>query len=751
MAEENIIIFKTQIEGLESIDELNKQLAEAKKTYKAAQAGSEDYIKAQEAIVGINSKLDAHKQFLKQVDNQSKANTNTIEGLRNKYKELALATTKLDIGSAEFKKTQLEAKAVSDQLKELEKGMGNTSRNVGNYAEGFKEALGGLGGGFGKAISGIQGFNTALAANPIGAVVQVMNLLFTALSKNDNLMVAFQGTMKGIGVIIDNVSSFIAGLVTKFVDFTNSGSKASNVFNEFGKRLINAVLAPFQLIKDFIPVITNLMDGNFTQAFKAGGTAMNNFGKNITGANNSTNDLIKSIGGLVGSGSALEKGLDSLEEKQNALNVTLSENDMIVQRLRIQAKRRGEDTTAGLKLLEQADAIETKSQKLRTGLLDEEIKLYENYRKTLGEGSTEEEQIRFKLNDLRVKRNEAEKQSFAILEKNANAEAALREKQRAANEKATAEQIKQLEAQQKAAEKAYDDRTKLSVLEIENEIKRAETIDEIRTLEIEKAQTIRDAEVESIYNTDAEKAEAEQEFKNTLLDINDKYNKDKAKQEEEATKKAKEEADKEKAIQEAKYQNNLNALANFQKASALLGEEGKNVAKALNIALATVDTYRSAVLAYQSAFLPIPDPTSPVRGAIYSAAAVGAGLASIASIAAAAGGGDFVTTKPTLLLVGDNPGGRERVTVEPLSGKGQTRIGNSGLIAMAGGGSLTVNPSGMSAISSTASNDVFNQMALSKSITDTFAKLGNPVVSVVDIKKVSNKTTVTENKARLKA
>ena len=751
MAEENIIIFKTQIEGLESIDELNKQLSEAKKTYKAAQAGSEDYIKAQEAIVGINSKLDAHKQFLKQVDNQSKANTNTIEGLRNKYKELALATTKLDIGSAEFKKTQSEAKAVSDQLKELEKGMGNTSRNVGNYAEGFKEALGGLGGGFGKAITGIQGFNTALAANPIGAVVQVMNLLFTALSKNDNLMVAFQGTMKGIGVIIDNVSSFIAGLITKFADFTNSGSKASNVFNEFGKRLINAVLAPFQLIKDFIPVITNLMDGNFTQAFKAGGTAMANFGKNITGTNNSTNDLIKSIGGLVGSGSALEKGLDSLEEKQNALNVTLSENDMIVQRLRIQAKRRGEDTTAGLKLLEQADAIETKSQKLRTGLLDEEIKLYENYRKTLGEGSTEEEQIRFKLNDLRVKRNEAEKQSFAILEKNANAEASLREKQRAANEKASAEQIKQLEAQQKAAEKAYEDRTKLAVLEIENEIKRAETIDEIRTLEIEKAQTIRDAEVESIYNSDAEKAEAEQEFRNTLLDINDKYNKDKAKQEEDATKKAKDEADKEKAIQEAKYQNNLNALANFQKASALLGEEGKNVAKALNIALATVDTYRSAVLAYQSAFLPIPDPSSPVRGAIYSAAAVGAGLASIASIAAAAGGGDFVTTKPTLLLVGDNPGGRERVTVEPLSGKGQTKIGNSGLIAMAGGGSLTVNPSGMSAISSTASNDVFNQMALSKSITDTFAKLGNPVVSVVDIKKVSNKTTVTENKARLKA
>lgn len=747
MAEENIIIFKTQIEGLESIDELNKQLAEAKKTYKAAQAGSEDYIKAQEAIVGINSKLDAHKQFLKQVDNQSKANTNTIEGLRNKYKELALATTKLDIGSAEFKKTQSEAKAVSDQLKELEKGMGNTSRNVGNYAEGFKEALGGLGGGFGKAITGIQGFNTALASNPIGAVVQVMNLLFTALSKNDNLMVAFQGTMKGIGVIIDNVSSFIAGLATKFVDFTNSGSKASNVFNEFGKRLINAVLAPFQLIKDFIPVITNLMDGNFKKAWEAGSDAVVKFGKNALYMNSNSNDLIKSLTGLANSGTALEKGLDALEEKQNALNVTLSENDMLVQRLRIQAKRRGEDTTAGLKLLEQADAIETKSQKLRTGLLDEEIKLYENYRKTLGEGSTEEEQIRFKLNDLRVKRNEAEKQSFAILEKNANAEAALREKQRAANEKAAAEQIKQLEAQQKAAEKAYDDRTKLSVLEIENEIKRAQTIDEIRTLEIEKAQTIRDAEVESIYNTDAEKAEAEQEFRNTLLDINSKYVDEKKKLEDKETKDA---IDAEKKRFESKQKNlanTLTALQNFEQASQALGEEAKSIQKALSITQAVISTYTGA----SAALAPPPLGAGPILGPILAASTIALGIANVAQIAAAAGGGDFVTTKPTLLLVGDNPGGRERVTVEPLSGKGQTRIGNSGLIAMAGGGSLTVNPSGMSAISSTASNDVFNQMALSKSITDTFAKLGNPVVSVVDIKKVSNKTTVTENKARLKA
>jgi hypothetical protein len=53
----------------------------------------------------------------------------------------------------------------------------------------------------------------------------------------------------------------------------------------------------------------------------------------------------------------------------------------------------------------------------------------------------------------------------------------------------------------------------------------------------------------------------------------------------------------------------------------------------------------------------------------------------------AAGGGTFMTTGPTSLTVGDNPGGREIVTVTPVSGTGQTRVGK-GMIAMAGGGTV---------------------------------------------------------------
>lgn len=57
-----------------------------------------------------------------------------------------------------------------------------------------------------------------------------------------------------------------------------------------------------------------------------------------------------------------------------------------------------------------------------------------------------------------------------------------------------------------------------------------------------------------------------------------------------------------------------------------------NINKAFSIASATVDTYSAATAAYKSQFVPIPDPSSPVRGAIAAGIAVAQGLAKIAII-----------------------------------------------------------------------------------------------------------------------
>lgn len=172
--------------------------------------------------------------------------------------------------------------------------------------------------------------------------------------------------------------------------------------------------------------------------------------------------------------------------------------------------------------------------------------------------------------------------------------------------------------------------------------------------------------------------------------------------------------------------------------------------KAISITEAIINTARGVTNALGSAPPPLNFALAGITGAL--GAVQIAKIASAEPPSAAAGGGDFVTTKPTLLLVGDNPGGRERVSVTPLSGRGQTRVArNSGLIAMAGGGSLTVDSAGLSQVGNSIGSDVLTQNNISKAIAESMAGIGNPVVSVVDIKRVTKSTTVTESRAKLKA
>jgi hypothetical protein len=70
----------------------------------------------------------------------------------------------------------------------------------------------------------------------------------------------------------------------------------------------------------------------------------------------------------------------------------------------------------------------------------------------------------------------------------------------------------------------------------------------------------------------------------------------------------------------------------FGKKSEKAAKNAFRIQKAANIASALISTYQSATAAYASQFTPIPDPSSPVRGAIAAGIAVSAGLANVAKI-----------------------------------------------------------------------------------------------------------------------
>jgi len=115
-------------------------------------------------------------------------------------------------------------------------------------------------------------------------------------------------------------------------------------------------------------------------------------------------------------------------------------------------------------------------------------------------------------------------------------------------------------------------------------------------------------------------------------------------------------AQEEKQREEQRIQTAQNVLSAISSLTELFAGKSKKSAerafkiqKAVNIASALIDTYKSATAAYASQFVPAPDPTSPIRGAIAAAAAVAAGIANVKKIAAQKfdGGGSMSASAPS--------------------------------------------------------------------------------------------------------
>lgn len=175
---------------------------------------------------------------------------------------------------------------------------------------------------------------------------------------------------------------------------------------------------------------------------------------------------------------------------------------------------------------------------------------------------------------------------------------------------------------------------------------------------------------------------------------------------------------------------------------ALLFSEGSEARKLFALAAIGVDTAQAI------ASLTAASEANPANAFTFGGAGIAqyaAGIIRILSnIVAAkeflggsfAGGADFVTTKPTMIMVGDNPGNRERVTVEPLSGRGKSTYNpNSGFAAFAGGGSMTFDGAKDLAVQNVQQN---------LSTANAIKRMPIPEVSVKEVTKVQRRIRVKE-------
>lgn len=198
--------------------------------------------KSENAIIALTKQLNNNKIATSENAAQIKAHTTIVnseaESVETLRARLALNTKALNKMSVEQrtntesgKQMVAQTKEISDRLKELEKGVGDTRRNVGNYAEDIEAAtanLGGMTGATGQMIKGMTGgiasikaFNAALMANPFVAIASAILAVISAIGKlmdrNNELAVSVKTILAPIELIITKVLDAVAALFAEIV------------------------------------------------------------------------------------------------------------------------------------------------------------------------------------------------------------------------------------------------------------------------------------------------------------------------------------------------------------------------------------------------------------------------------------------------------------------------------------------------------------------------------------------------------
>lgn len=731
---------------VKALQEENKKLA------KSYEENAEAIAENNEKIKSLNRESSVYSMMVQKQTQYNKANTGSLTEMRAKlsllnreYAELSQEQREnVQVGG----KMRAEIKGLSDELKRLESALGDDTRKVGSYKQAIMEAIA-ESGKFGGSITGI---GAALKANPLGLLITAVTTLFSLFSQNAGFADGFKDTFGFIGRLVTVITNRITKFGDSINEVGDTITEALNNPKQIIIDLGNLIKTNLEnRFKSFGVILEGFRKGSLKGVFNGFvqlGTGVDNVTGRLTNGAKAVRVYSKDLYDQAKALNDIDVARRKLERAE-ILNISTSKA-LMAQQEQLKNIRDNEFNSIEQRISANQKAAKLEQDRINNelkfaqqslGLAEKEIALLGE--KNVGNDKLRErEEARLRVADLQEesleRQNEYITNTFQ-LEKEREEFYQARTLKRLEDEKAAIE-LRLLEVE-KGGEAELAELVRLRQKERDIELSNAELTQTQRALIIAKAERdiyalrrdyfLKGLDLEPIDTGEADKRRREAEkarleevkaeekkFNDQLLAENtwigksieqraDKYAKD---QDQRAVDKeqAQKAADEEIRIQEAKYDAIMSITDGLSALSGLLAKNSAQAAdfeKGIALFQIGIDTAKaiSAVTAKNAS-----TSLTPVDFAIRVAASIGIVLTNIAKAAQllkgkapdapqferasnrAAGGGDFLTTGPTMLLVGDNPGGIERVTVKPISGKGITSISpDSGLIRMAGGGTLT--------------------------------------------------------------
>ena len=756
---EDVLIFSVKIdqdEALKQSAELSKSIQELTAQQKELAASGEGASVAyQENAVQLRTLKKEQSDVNRQLDNSVKAFKAANGSIEQQRANLSVLTQQYNKLSKEERENEQvggklakQIKSLSDELKANESAIGDNRRSVGDYKGGILEAT--------KSLN--------LFGVDVGGLVDKLKNSKDSIDTARAGFSGFNGVLKAsvIGVVI----TLLTGLIAAFTKFEPLADKVKGVFVA-----LNAAVDVFvERLTRVGRGLTEIVSGNFAEGLDMVRESFDGVGKSMLDASVAAYEL--------------NDAMNDLDDRMRAQIVLNAEAKKSVDQLLLQAKNRTLSEKERLALLEKAGKIERdnfeqnkklqqdnfniaiEQARLKTQLSRQEIEELltntdrrEELEKRIGTLTGDE---LTKLAQQKAEIISLENETINVEEKIANRRDALIEAESQKRAKAAEERAKEIKALEDAYDKLFEDFDKQNKEDADKIQKDREDaynkgLDSLTRLfnrqEIERLKALQQGLITEEEFANQQLASREIQLQ-SLIDLNKTYFKETSDLEKEAAQNAveikKKQTEDEKTLAKSRLDAERQTIDGLKQvagdAIALAGEQTE-AGKALSIASTLIATYEGATKAFTSlSEVPV---IGPALGAVAAGLAIANGLANVKRISdiqtnAAAGGGTFYTKGPTMLLVGDNNGGREKVTVEPIASRGKTTVSrNSNLVKMAGGGTLISD--GGASISEVTSR-VNNQLNLKELI----ANLPAPIVKVTDIDRVNSNRAKTAKVSQLR-
>jgi hypothetical protein len=649
-SEQAIVQARTEIDRLKSA---NKELEQQ------GQKNSVQFVRNQTDIKDLSNTVRENERVLQANAKMSRSAGGSIAELRESVKTLQAEYVNLSKEERENEKVggqlQKQIKAQNDELKNLEKQIGVTGRNVGNYKEEIQSAL---------AEAGL--FNKAQAA-----MAQVQNVVSSATKVATVSTKSFGAALiaTGIGAFVVILGSLIAALTRtqEGMDFVAKSTAAvgtfvSSVIDAFanlGKQLVENVVPAFVGFKDILVGILTL---DFDQV-REGVEGVSKAASNIDGVN-----ILKVGANAVKAAKEafqLQEALIALEREEARYGVTIAENEAKINALR-EASR---DETLSFKEREDAlkQAVQIENEQLEQSLMFAKQRL--EILKAQNSLTTSTEKDLQAQRDLEIQISKLEAQSSSkrlklnkelkAINSQREAEAKRlrderqRDEERIAREIADNEKREQAEAiaRQKALNEDYKANleqrskdTELFIRETVNSLKTQfaeglidletyqEQLNQVEALALETRRTALESQLEANRlnaEIDADTRLAiEQNLQNQLRQVEDQEISAAVKVQQEKLNAAKKSSEEQVKLAKERAQAESDALDSVLSAALNVFGQQSAAGKIAASFQAVIDTFRGANLALAT----IPPPF----GQIIAASTVASGLANVAKINAKA-------------------------------------------------------------------------------------------------------------------